>query len=89
MVESKTITPSGLDPNDDAPELTEEWFARGALYINGKLIRRGRPLGSGSRELVSLRLDKEALAIFKATGPGWQGRINDTLKRSAKRLAAK
>jgi uncharacterized protein (DUF4415 family) len=45
--------------------------------------------GSGTRELVSLRLDKGALAIFKATGPGWQGRINDTLKRSAKRLAAK
>jgi uncharacterized protein (DUF4415 family) len=89
MTENKKITASGLDPNDDAPELTEEWFARGALYIDGKLIRRGRPLGSGTRELVSLRLDKEALAIFKATGPGWQGRINETLKRSAKRLAAK
>jgi BrnA antitoxin of type II toxin-antitoxin system len=89
MTESKNIIKSGLDPNDDAPELTEEWFARGALYIGGKLIRRGRPLGSGSRELVSLRLDKAALAIFKATGPGWQSRINDTLKRSAKRLAAK
>ena len=89
MVENKIITPSGLNPADDAPELTEEWFSRGALYIDGKLIRRGRPLGSGTRELVSLRLDKEALAIFKATGPGWQGRINDTLKRSAKRLAAK
>jgi hypothetical protein len=89
MVVNKSITAFGLDPNDDAPELTEEWFARGALYIGGKLIRRGRPLGSGTRELVSLRLDKDALAIFRATGPGWQGRINDTLKRSAKRLAAK
>jgi uncharacterized protein (DUF4415 family) len=87
MIEKKSTTMSGLDPNDDAPELTEEWFARGALYINGKLIRRGRPLGSGTRELVSLRIDKEALSAFKATGPGWQGRINDVLKRSAKRLA--
>jgi uncharacterized protein (DUF4415 family) len=80
---------SKLDPADDAPELTEEWFDHADLYRDGKLIRRGRPLGSGTRELVSLRLDKEALAIFKATGPGWQGRINETLKRSAKRLAAK
>ncbi len=87
MTENKNTTISGLDPNDDAPELTEEWFARGALYINGKLIRRGRPLGSGTRELVSLRIDKQALAAFKATGPGWQVRINDVLKRSAKRLA--
>jgi hypothetical protein len=45
MSENKTITMSGLDPKDGAPELTEEWFARGALYIGGKLIRRGRPLG--------------------------------------------
>ena len=89
MRETKNFIPSGLDPNDEAPELTDEWFARGALYIGGKLIRRGRPLGSGSRELVSLRLDKDALAVFRATGPGWQGRINDTLKRSAKRLSSK
>jgi BrnA antitoxin of type II toxin-antitoxin system len=87
MIENKSITTSGLDPNDDAPELTEEWFARGALYIGGKLVRRGRPLGSGTRELVSLRIDKDALAAFRATGPGWQVRINETLKRSAKRLA--
>ncbi|HEY5363180.1 MAG TPA: BrnA antitoxin family protein [Aestuariivirga sp.] len=89
MIKNKNIIPSGLDPNDEAPELTEEMFSRGALYVGGKLVRRGRPLGSGSRELVSLRLDKAALAAFKATGPGWQGRINDTIKRSAKRLAAK
>ena len=89
MSESKIGLATGLNPADDAPEITEEWFARADHYRDGKLVSRGRPLGSGTRELVSLRLDKEALAIFKATGPGWQGRINDTLKRSAKRLAAK
>ncbi len=86
MTENKNILISVLDPDDDAPELNEEWFERCALY-KGKLIRRGRPLGSGTRELVSLRIDKQALAAFKATGPGWQVRINDVLKRSAKRLA--
>ena len=89
MTGNKNGLVSKLDPADDAPELTEEWFDHADLYRGGVLIRRGRPLGSGTRELVSLRLDKEALAIFKATGPGWQGRINDTLKRSAKRLASK
>ncbi len=87
MTANKPDTKSLLNPEDDAPELTEEWFARGAYYVNGKLIRRGRPLGSGTRELVSLRIDKQALAAFRATGPGWQVRINDVLKRSAKRLA--
>lgn len=80
---------SKLDPADDAPELTEEWFARANLYRGGKLVRRGRPLGSGTKELVSLRLDKKALAAFKATGPGWQARINDTVVRSARRLGVK
>lgn len=80
---------SKLNPEDDAPELTEEWFERADLYRNGKLVRRGRPLGSGTKELVSLRLDKKALAIFKATGPGWQVRINETLMRSARRLSGK
>jgi uncharacterized protein (DUF4415 family) len=86
---NKSTIKSGLNPDDDAPELTEEWFARGKLYVGGKLIRRGRPLGSGTKELVSLRLDKQALATFKATGPGWQVRINETIMRSAKRLATK
>ena len=86
MTAKKSGFISKLDPADDAPELTEEWFARADYYENGKLVRRGRPLGSGSRELVSLRIDKQALAAFKATGPGWQGRINETIMRSAKRL---
>jgi BrnA antitoxin of type II toxin-antitoxin system len=89
MTGNKNFIESGLNPDDDAPELTEEWFARGDLYLGGKLVRRGRPLGSGTKELVSLRLDKEALAAFKATGPGWQVRINQAIMRSAKRLAAK
>lgn len=91
MTGNKKVIISGLDPADDAPELDDDWFDRADLYRGTVLIRRGRPLGrplgSGTRELVSLRLDKQALAIFRATGPGWQGRINETLKRSARRLA--
>ena len=89
MTVSRSTIKSGLNPEDDAPELTDEWFDRADLYKGGKLIRRGRPLGSGTKELVSLRLDKKALAAFKATGPGWQARINDTVVRSAKRLGLK
>jgi len=57
--------------SDDAPELTTSWFARADLYNGDTLIRRGRPKGSGAKELVSLRLDKEALAAFRRTGSGW------------------
>lgn len=43
----------------------------------------GRPAGS-SKELVSLRLDADVLESFRATGAGWQTRINDVLKDWAK-----
>ena len=86
MSENKSVSKSKLNPEDDAPEWTDEMFAAADLYHGNKLIRRGRPLGSGTKELVSLRLDKQALAAYRATGPGWQVRINETLMRSAKRL---
>lgn len=45
---------------------------------------RGRPLGSGKKEQVTLRLDVQILEQFKATGNGWQTRINDALLDWAK-----
>ena len=43
-------------------------------------MRRGRPLGSGTKAQVTLRLDVEVLEKFKASGDGWQTRINEALK---------
>lgn len=49
------------------------------------LVRRGRPLGSGTKTQVTLRLDVEIVEKFRATGDGWQTRINDALKSWVKR----
>jgi uncharacterized protein (DUF4415 family) len=35
------------------------------------------------KETVSLRLDRDVLAHFQDEGPGWQDRINDTLRKAA------
>jgi uncharacterized protein (DUF4415 family) len=43
------------------------------------LIFRGRPKSSAPKARVSLRLDEDVVAAYKATGAGWQSRINDTL----------
>jgi uncharacterized protein (DUF4415 family) len=43
-------------------------------------VKRGRPLGSGQKTQVTLRIDTDVLNKFKATGAGWQRRINDALK---------
>jgi uncharacterized protein (DUF4415 family) len=75
------------DP-DDAPELTTEYFERADVYRGDKLIRRGRPPSEHPKEAIKLRIDPDVLAHFRATGPGWQTRINDALRRAAKRVRA-
>lgn len=37
----------------------------------------------GVKELVSLRIDQDVLEHFREGGPGWQDRINDTLRKAA------
>lgn len=44
--------------------------------------RPGRPLGSGSKTQVTLRLDTAAVEAFRATGAGWQTRINALLREA-------
>ncbi len=50
-----------------------------------KARRRGRPVGSvqaTTKEPVKLRLDADVLAALRASGDGWQTRVNDTLRAS-------
>src|SRR3954471_2788555 len=68
------------DP-DTAPELTDTELAEAEIWHGDKFIRHiGRPKGSGTKELVSLRLDRDILDRFRDGGPGWQTRINDYLR---------
>ena len=49
------------------------------------LRRRGRPAGSTqavTKEAVKIRLDADVLAALRASGDGWQTRINSTLRAS-------
>ena len=44
---------------------------------------RGRPVGSvkdDAKQAVTVRYSPEVLAAFRATGAGWQARMNDALK---------
>lgn len=44
-----------------------------------KNARPGRPASGKLR--LTLLVDPDVLAAFRATGPGWQARINETLRR--------
>ncbi|PIQ36215.1 MAG: hypothetical protein COW59_13595 [Lysobacterales bacterium CG17_big_fil_post_rev_8_21_14_2_50_64_11] len=70
-----------VDP-DDAPELTDAFFERADEYHGGTLIKRGRgrPKSEVTKVAVKLRLDPDLLAALRATGAGWQTRVNDALR---------
>jgi uncharacterized protein (DUF4415 family) len=48
--------------------------------INAYRKQRGRPAGSGTKEQVAIRFDRDVLSAFRTAGPGWQTRMNDALK---------
>lgn len=67
---------------DEAPEIVDRWVAEADLRRGGKLIRRGRPKLANPKRLLSLRLPPEVIAGWKASGPGWQTRMAEVLRRS-------
>jgi len=68
-----------IDP-DDAPELTDEFFAQADGYVGDKLVRRGRPKAENTKQALTVRYDTEVVEAFKATGKGWQTRMNTALR---------
>jgi uncharacterized protein (DUF4415 family) len=59
-------------PLDHFPEL--------AALVRGR-GQRG-PQKAPTKQQVTLRLDKDVVDRFRATGPGWQGRINNALRKA-------
>ena len=44
--------------------------------------RRGRPPSDNPKKQITLRLDAEIIAHFKAQGRGWQTRLNQALREA-------
>ena len=88
MTAKKSSTPAIWSDPDDAAELTAEFFESADLYKGNKIQARGRPKSAVTKEPVKLRLDADVLAALRASGDGWQTRINETLRASL-RLAGK
>ena len=79
--------------DDEIPELDDAWFRRArpasevlppellAILPKRKPGQRG-PQRTPVKRKISLRVDAEVLAHYKATGPGWQSRVNEALKKA-------
>jgi uncharacterized protein (DUF4415 family) len=84
---------AGIAADPDNPEWTQADFARaepaakalprlfGKEGAAGMLKpKRGRPISTSPKAHVNIRLDAEIVEQFRATGRGWQTRLNAALK---------
>jgi uncharacterized protein (DUF4415 family) len=76
--EDAAITKAAVSDPDALPYTDAEWAKVKPT------IGRGRPKLEHPKVSLSLRLDTEVVASFRATGPGWQTRINLALQRFLK-----
>lgn len=90
MPEKKAKRSRGFD--EENPEWTAEDFARARppqevlrpAVLSAFKKTRG-PQKSPTKVPVSIRLSREVIEHFRAAGPGWQGRIDEALKKAMSR----
>lgn len=67
------------DPNDAAA--VKAFWAKGKVRLPGQRGPQQRP----TKIAVTVRYSPEVLEYFRATGDGWQTRMNDALRAYVKR----
>jgi uncharacterized protein (DUF4415 family) len=88
--------------DDENPPLGATWFARArpAAEVLPTLVggedaahllkpKRGRPPKAAPKQATNIRFSPEVLAYFRATGPGWQTRVDEVLRKFVARNARK
>ena len=81
------MTDADIIHDADSPATTEaDWnqafTSHSAAELHAECVRRtrGTPDTQPIKERVAIRYDADVLAYFRATGKGWQMRMNDALK---------
>ena len=70
--------------DEENPEWTDEMFKQSVRFkempksLQVKL--RGRPKAAVTKERITIRLSQEVVAQFRASGDGWQTRVDAALK---------
>jgi uncharacterized protein (DUF4415 family) len=86
--EEEAAIKKGIDADPDTWELTDEDWAhmRPVREVHPEIVDEyQRARGKQKRPtkvLVSLRLEREVVERLRASGPGWQSRANDMLRKA-------
>ncbi len=85
MTANKRSTGDDWIDEDDAPDLSTPDYQ---VKLSATSPRRGRPKAESTKISTTIRLDADVLEAFRATGPGWQSRINEALRQAMNKGAA-
>ncbi|MHB8850101.1 MAG: BrnA antitoxin family protein [Acidithiobacillus ferriphilus] len=72
--EDVAITAAAMSDPDAMPYTDAEWDAVKPA------LKRGRPLATTTKERITIRLSPEVVQAFRASGEGWQTRVDSALK---------
>ena len=65
---------AGIARDPDTLEVSDTQFAK------MRPVKLGRPFAEQTKERITIRLSPDVLAAFRATGAGWQTRVDEALK---------
>jgi uncharacterized protein (DUF4415 family) len=65
---------NGIAQDADTLEVSDAQFAQ------MRPVKLGRPFAQQTKERITIRLSADVLAAFRATGTGWQTRVDAALK---------
>ena len=77
--------------DDDNPEWTAEDFSKArpasevlpgifSKAVADSMLKRGRPRKEVTKAPINIRLSPDVVEAFRATGRGWQTRVDEALK---------
>lgn len=88
-----------ISADPDNPELTDDQIANAkpfaeafpgmARAMETEVAKRGRPRVENPKEAVTLRLDPETVAFFKAKGPKWRSYMEACMESARRRKRRK
>lgn len=73
--EDAAITAAAMSDPDATPFTDAEWAA-----VKSQ-VRIGRPKAEVTKERITIRLSRDVVAEFRATGDGWQTRMDSALRQ--------
>ena len=72
--EDAAITAAAMSDPDAIPYTDTEWEAVKPT------LKRGRPRAAVTKERITIRLSPEVVQAFRASGEGWQTRVDAALR---------